>query len=187
MSAGHQLPKRLNTVQQTRGQWNFQTMQSHKYARQQASKLNLSLFIRLLLSLLLNPCAIFRVWLYGMENHFLCKGRIMKNAAKLSSSNGPCVCACMCVHVHVPVVDTSITKLSDGPLLMRQWQRLGHTANSCLWDGNMHYCAHVPRHNSLPIQIQHVFTAGGVPLWSFFACGCEGNHYIYAGDLQWLS
>lgn len=91
------------------GQWNFQTMQSHKYARQQASKLNLSLFIRLLLSLLLNPCAIFRVWLYGMENHFLCKGGIMKNAAKLSRSNGPSVYACMCVHVHVPVVDASIS------------------------------------------------------------------------------
>lgn len=68
-------------------------MQLHKYAMQQASKLNLSLLIRLLLSLLLNPYAFFRAWLYEIENHFLCKGGIMKNIAKVPTNYKNCLMA----------------------------------------------------------------------------------------------
>lgn len=73
------------------------------------------------------------------------------------------------------------TKLSDVSLLTPRRQHLGHTADSCLWDGNMRYPAHVPisaRHYSLPIWFQHVFTGRGVLLWSFCACSCGGNGHI---------
>lgn len=92
-------------------------MQLHKSAMQQASKLNLSLLIRLLLSLRLNPYAFFRVWLlvFEIENHFLCKGGIMKNTATVPINDGPPACTGVCA----PLVDANIAAqiikiVSDG-------------------------------------------------------------------------
>lgn len=164
-------------MQQKQGQWNFRTMQSHKYTRQQAFKPNLSLFIRLFLSLLLNRYAFFRVWLYEIENHFLCKGGIMKNATKVSSDDGPRACmgvrVCVCTFCWCRCLCTNYKKIVWWlPMAVLQI----HTVNSCLWAGNTHYCAHMPisaHHYSLPVQIQHVFAVSAVcevPLGILFWC-----------------
>lgn len=122
-----------------------------------------------------------------MGNHFLCIGGITEKCSKIIQWwRFMSARACLCIWCH-----RLGTKLCDVSLLTRHRQRLGHTADSCLWDGNMHYRAHVPisaRHYSLPLWFQHVFTGGGVLLWRFCACSCGGNGHVQAAVLQsWLT